>query len=526
MSASHDELLNALTFAEPLGPIAHERIVPDVLDELVYDRITFFTDVASKPHMLFLGRKGAGKSALLSQIRRGTQKKGRRGLLVGNDEPTRGRNYVIDVYSWEHFHQIVRNVNRLLKQDDILDDLVPSEYFVDLWYQTLWDEIIHHFYNYHSFDDECRRLLDPVANYVNADGAFEGTAQNRARSLFDRAKVAILALLSERESRLYFLFDSMENYPVRHPTFLRIISGLFQGLTKINDESPRIVVSFSIPEEIESFITSGSANLMKDLASSYRIRWTPIDLVRVVAHRLRLSASVHDGSLFRALTDLDFARRDDLHRLFSMVLPAKITNSRGTDEDPLAYIIRHTQLLPRHILAIFNAALSDHYKSTGTLRAVTEKSIRNGITAVEKLIAKQILMPYEQIYPKLLMQCKSILPDLQPICERNALRKIEGRFHRLVEEDVGSIWHTLFEIGILGRSTSGTGSDSHHASRDARYCYGQFHYNIDGAFSLPTDGEFCFHPVFSRAFGIVRRNHDNRVVYPAHIDLENVYAEA
>jgi hypothetical protein len=63
MTASRDDLLNALTSAEPLGPIAHERIVQDVLDDLVYDRIALFTDVATKPHMLFLGRKGAGKSA-------------------------------------------------------------------------------------------------------------------------------------------------------------------------------------------------------------------------------------------------------------------------------------------------------------------------------------------------------------------------------------------------------------------------------------------------------------------------------
>jgi hypothetical protein len=525
MSASRDDLLSALTSAEPLGPIAHERIVPDVLDELVYDRIAHFADVATKPHMLFLGRKGAGKSALLSQIRLGTQKKGRRGLLFYNDEPSFGRDYVIDVYSWEHFHQIVRNVNRQLKGEEI-SELTPSEYFVNLWYETLWDEIIQHFYNFHSYDGECRRLLTPVEKYVMADGEFEGNAHQHARSLFLQAKASVIEFLVSRRSRLYFLFDSMENYPVRNPIFLRIISGLFQGLTRVSDESPRIIVSFCIPEEIESYITSGSANLMKDFASSYRIRWRPIDLVRVVAHRLRVSASVHDSKLYAELVDLDFTKRDSLHFLFDMVLPPTITNSRGTEEDPLAYIIRHTQLLPRHMLAIFNAALSQHYKTARTFRGVTEAAIRDGITSVEKLIAKQILMPYEQIYPKLLEQCQLILPDLNPICDYNALRKIESRFDRRIEDDVTGVWHKLFEIGILGRSTSRSGWDSHEDMQDDRYCYGQFHFNLDGAFSLPTHGEFCFHPVFSRAFGIVRRDTaDRRVVYPAHIDLENIYED-
>ena len=526
MSASRDDLLNTLTAAEPLGPIAHERISNEVIDDLVYDRIALFTEVATKPHMLFLGRKGAGKSALLSQIRLGTRKQGRRGLLFHEDEPKKGRDYIIDVYSWEHFHQIVRNVNRLLRKDDVIDELVPSEYFVELWYQTLWDEILHHFYNYHSYDDECRRLLDPVEKYVNADGCFEGSADKQAKLIFQAAKLAVINFLTKRSSKLYFLFDSMEKYPVRHSTFMRIIGGLFQSLTRINDESPRIIVSFCIPEEIESFITTGSPNLMKDLASSYRIRWQPVDLIRVIAHRLRISASVHDSDLYKLIKELDFSRRADLHALFDMILPRKITNSQGTDEDPLAYVSRHTQLLPRHILSIFNAALSDHYKKTRTFRNMTESSIREGVAAVQKLIARQILDPYEQIFPKLLAQCRAVLPDLDPICDFNRLRKMERRFDRVIEDDVGSVWHALFEMGILGRSSGKSGSDSQSPVAEERYCYGQFHFNIDGAFGLATDGEYCFHPVFSRAFGILRRNGDRRVVYPAHIDLENIYAEA
>jgi hypothetical protein len=311
----------------------------------------------------------------------------------------------------------------------------------------------------------------------------------------------------------------MENYPVRHPIFPKIIAGLFQGLSRVNDESPNITVSFCIPEEIEAFFAAGSANLMKDFASSYRIRWQPVDLFRVVAHRLRLSASVHDRSLFHVLEKLDFSKRSDLHILFDLVLPKSITNAQGTTEDTLAYIIRHTQLLPRHILAIFNAALSGHYRVNKTFRGLTEKSIRDGISSVEKLIAAQILTPYEQIYPKLLSACRGILPDLEPICDYNSLRKIETRFARIIEDDVTEIWHTLFNIGILGRATS-------EHSQDDRYCYGQFHFNINGAFSMPTHGEFCFHPVFTRAFGIVRKTpKSQRVVYPAHISIEDIYSD-
>ena len=151
---------------------------------------------------------------------------------------------------------------------------------------------------------------------------------------------------------------------------------------------------------------------------------------------------------------------------------------------------------------------------------MSEDAIRSGIIAVQKLIAAQILLPYEHLYPKLLAQCRTILPDLNPICDYGRLRKIEGRFKHLIEEDITSVWNSLFEMGVLGRAVGNDGS----AVTD-RYCYGQFHFNIDGAFGLATNGEFCFHPVFSRAFGMTRRSADKRVVYPANIDLEHLYDE-
>jgi hypothetical protein len=527
MYPSRDDLLSTMTLAEPLGPIAHERIGNDVIDALVYHQIALFSEVQTKPHMLFLGRKGAGKSALLTEIRLGTTKKGRRGLYLRDDEPRKNRDYVIDVFSWEHFHQIVRNVNRLFRTDDVIDELIPAEYFVELWYQTLWDEIIHYFYNYFPYDDECRRLLKAVDKYVNVDGDFQGTVQQRAKTVFNAAKSSIVEFLNKKNSRLYFLFDSMDNYPVRNITFVKIISGLFQGLTKISDESPRIIVSFCIPEEIESFVTAASSNLMKDLASSYRIRWRPVDLIRIVAHRLRVSSSIHDRTLFAQIADLDFTKRDDLHKLYDLVLPERVRNSQGTDEDPLAYIIRHTQVLPRHILAIFNSALSYHYKSTKSFTKLSEEAIRKGVSATQQLIARHILIPFEQLYPKLLARCNSVLPDLDPICDYNTLKRAEGRFDRVIEDDVGSVWQALFEMGVIGRSSNHTGTDSHKLSANERYCYGQFHFNIDGAsFGLATDGEYCFHPVFTRKFGMIRRTQDKRVVYPAHIDLANIYAEA
>jgi hypothetical protein len=522
VTSINTELKNMLTLAEPLGPIAHERMGDEVADDLVYHKIALFSDVTNKPHMLFLGRKGAGKSALLREIRLGTRRKPSKVVVSHERFGDTSGAHVIAVFSWRHFHQIVRNVRRQYRNEESSDELIPPEYFTELWRQTLWDEIFQHFYK-EAHEGHHRDLLKPVDQYINVDGFFDGTPEDQARVVFENARKCVLDFLAKTRSTLYFLFDSMDEYPVRNATFSRILSGLFQGLTQLSDESSRIVVSFFIPEEIENFNALESSNLMKDLSASFRIRWNPIDLLRVVAHRLRISASVYDAELHDRIKDFDLSRRQDIHQLFQMVLPPRIKNSQGTEEDTLAYIIRHTQLLPRHILAIFNSALSIHYKAAQSFAGVSPEAIRAGVSAVQKLIANQILLPFEHLYPKLLTQCRAILPDLDPICDFSTLRKVEARFHRLIEEEVGSVWTKLFDMGVIGRSTGHDGNNSHQVEQSDRYCYGQFHFNIDGSFGLATDGEYCFHPVFTRAFGMVRRSSDKRVVYPAHIILEGLY---
>jgi len=523
MRKSHSDLATVLTSAEPLGPIAHEWIIDSFADDLIDDKITLFRDVSIKPHMLFLGRKGAGKSALLAEIRLTAMRKGR-GVLVSDELPKRGGHFVLPVLAWQHFHQIVKSVSRQVSEDEILADLTPPEHFIQLWKESLWDEIITYFYDY-AHHDESRSLLAAVDKYVNAEELGNAPPRAAAERMFEEAKRAVIAFLDERNAKLYFLFDSMDNYPVRNVTFARILSGLFQALTSVSHETHRIIISFCMPEEVESFLVAGSSNLMKDFSSSFRIRWKPIDLIKIVAHRLRVSARIHDPSLFQLTQDLNFEVRQDLHKLFSLVLPEKITNAQGHDENSLAYVIRHTQLLPRHVLAIFNAALSEQLRTHGTYKEMSAGVLRKGVADVQRTIADQILIPYKQLYPKLLAEARKALPDLDPICDYQVLRKMESRFARKIEEDVVSVFDTLFEMGVLGRSTGQRGGEHHTSVEETRYCYGQFHFNADMSFGFATDGEYCFHPVFSRAFGMTRRRPDPRVVYPANIDLDDIYAQ-
>jgi len=520
---SENFLLNALSPTEPLGPDNHFRIKDDVAEDLLYHKAPQFGVTNSKPHMIWIGRKGAGKSALLSEIRLGVRRNARRAGRRENEHPVDGGDYIVEVGSYAHFHEMVRNVNRLVQDELLLDGMIQTDYLRDLWYRIFWDEIIMSLHGI-SREPINRERLAGVQRYVHVDGSLDKPTGAHAREIFEDAKNTVLAFLRKTRSRLYFLLDTLEEYPVRNIKFMKIQSGLLQGLQMLNDESAHIIPTIFIPEELEGVLIEGSSNVMKDLSTSFKLRWKPVDLIRIVAHRMRVSSRFYDRKLYADSHNLDFAARDDLHKFYSMIFPKTLINSQGLHEDPLAYVIRHTQLLPRHVLAIVNRILALHYADHRCFRGVLDETVRAGVTQQQKYISEQILKLPKFLYPKLLSQCETILPDLDPICDFKALQRAEGRFGRLIEEDVGHIWNKLFEIGILGRSTSAAGTEDHSVSQDDRYCYGEFHFNIEGAFAMASDGEYCFHPVFSRAFGMKRRGEDRRVVYPANIDLKNLYA--
>lgn len=516
------DLQAVLNLTQPLGPIQQEHMEDSCAEKLLDHQVAPFREIAADPHMLLLGRKGAGKTAALAEIRIAASRRG--DVRRSRPLPRRGAQFVLAIDSWPHFHEVVSRVGRNVQGEQISPELIPPERYTELWVDSLWHEIITYFYDY-AHEDDTRAALEALHAYINADAPPGVPLELAARQMAKDARDAIVTFLDDRDAQLFFLVDTMERYPIRNSVFAQTLSGMFPAMYKIKASNSRIKITFSVPEEIESFMAAGSANLMKDFASSFRVRWKPIDLVQLIAYRLRASASIHDKPLYEKTKNLNFADRNDLHEMLSAILPGTIRNVCGSEEDALAYIIRHTQLLPRQILFIFNAALSEQFRKYKSFENISGELVRKAVTESQRFIGEHILTLYRNVYPKLLFEAKKILPDLEPICDYQSLRKVESRFDRNIEDDVVSIWDTMFEMGILGRSTRKEGDLSNPPKGENRYCYGQFYFNANSGFGLATDGEYCFHPIFARYYGMARRKEEQRVVYPANIDLENIYAD-
>jgi len=516
-----------LTHSEPLGPSDHDatRMDDDRISEYLLDEgVATFRQAQTKSYLILLGRKGAGKSALMADIRLHKLKKGP--IRVTSEAiPPKGFTYVLPLTSWQHFHSIVREVFEYARSRNEYLDLIPPEYVSELWWEVLWHQVILYFYDFSAFE-EAEDVLSPVRSYVNGSPprsvSSREDASKLAGRLFSEAREAVLTYLEERESDFCFLFDSMENFPVRNLTFEHMLSGMFSALSRLNAVSERVHVTFCLPEEVEGFlnrtaVAGQSPNLLKDFSSSFRIGWKPIDLLRVAAHRFRCAMQLHDSELYEELSEHDLSRRAGVRAVFERILPRTVHNDSGQDENTLAYILRHTQMLPRHILHVFNTILARNFENSGGFRRVSEDAIITGVSHTQRFIYEQVFHLYKQMYPRLIRACHEVLPDLTRVFTYAEMDRVNGRFKQRIEDDVESVWHVLYDIGVIGRVVT-----AEEQGTTAAYCYGQFHFNSDMAFARATGSEYCFHPVFCQAFGVLPRQGDPRAVYPSKLDLRDL----
>ena len=130
------------------------------------------------------------------------------------------------------------------------------------------------------------------------------------------------------------------------------------------------------PGRSTPFFELQSSNHLKDLSpttSVSKLRWRPIDLLKIVAERYREFLTLHlhgEKEVIKTVERLDLSQRLALKEFYSLVVPENVINRLGREEATLAYIVRHTQLPPREFLMIFDAPIRHSHKKTGSWRYI------------------------------------------------------------------------------------------------------------------------------------------------------------
>jgi hypothetical protein len=169
----------------------------------------------------------------------------------------------------------------------------------------------------------------------------------------------------------------------------------------------------------------------------------------------------------------------------------------GGAEDPVAYIMRHTQLLPRHLIEILNEIVAPAVDDLGTndTPRVSAEHVLKGVRKAEHRIVEGILTTYSHPYPEVAAALAAIKNHAEIAI---AARQLHERFNRASAQRSGMDFDQFLDaclaIGALGVVTGGQ-------EGDARYVQGEFSYTYAEDIRPVEDRDvLCVHPLFMYRF--------------------------
>ena len=518
-----------LTKKHPFGPFDQTQIYDehDAANMLDLDD-PLFTAIY-EGYSLIYGRKGSGKSAVITGYRHYSQFQDHVEARAGLEPRKPGDTYIVPIVKWDHFYEMVEWVSRAAQMQSGISltshdgEAIPPEKVAQLWVERIWHEVFKIFYEAYRLKRRyCTRTnLKQVIKYFDDKqlSLLRGDATAAAKKLTESAARNVEEFLDKYNSRCFVLFDSMERYPVTNATFSMVLSGFLKAIAIFEAKHPHVSVRFALPEEIFRFFENASDNILKDFDDAHPLRWRPRDLLRMAAHRYRLFLQLHDPDGYAAVEDLNLQTSSELKAFYRTLFPEYVTNELGRPEPTIAYIIRHTNLLPRHLIVLLNHISVISRRKTGTYRTIAAEAVVEGIAKKESFLAKEALAPFEFTHQGIGRALAKCMCDLPPIFSYGDLHRVVRRVCKSFDFDADQFIELVFRIGIIGQLS--TDEDGNEFEK-GMYTYAEYFFNArTTTVAFSTTNQYCFHPLFSKYFAASgRRNGDKRVIYPNRITIE------
>lgn len=330
-----------------------------------------------------------------------------------------------------------------------------------------------------------------------------------------RAARAALIDVTATAGRYDVLLDSMEDFDSALQMHGRTMAGLLQlvGRDQADSRDAPFKTRMALPSELYAVIADLSGNPLKDLNRQLIIQWQARDLLQVAADRLAIGLELLGFFDTNADPDLlEMHRRGQNQRLLGAMLPSKVTNRLGRDEYPIAYLLRHTQLLPRHFILAMNFAFREAGGLEPGWAGMTEEALRAGVQLACTLQAQEIALAHRAQTPEVAALCERLLPsvgavistgDLHSLYNQTGAKKVLGLgFYEALQE--------LVDVGVLGTLEEGTG----------RYVRATFSYTLPVRNLIPRtdDQRLCVHPIFSETYRSQYAADQAIAVYPSGAD--------
>ncbi|MFN8412074.1 MAG: hypothetical protein U0Z26_06775 [Anaerolineales bacterium] len=503
---------------EPFGPIDSGDIDSADVDALKYlfeQHNSIYNKLRNRPSII-IGRRGSGKTSYLRSVFFGTY-----------------YQHFIEMRTAPVLSQMTKVIQRMSK-DSYFPEMVS-----DLWEMVIWIGVFSEIrkkellpsddlyvvkayldrlkINYSDRVDgvisDLAKTLDDVMDKNPSRGASE-IINELDRSKFDYVRSVVLKGFEKSGKRFVVLLDSLDDFQLDIDSVSQSLQGLLKLVGSMNKPRDIVDIRFCLPAEVYHRFLKVSSNPNKDFRRALKLQWTAAELILIGAQRLNFYLAIYYQEFLKEQYPLDVAKRTDALKLFQAVLPERITNQAGVQEDTVSYILRHTQLLPRHFLMLLNSIFK-RSSSTQSLSPfpVSQERIINGIRQVEEFIVGEIFVAFKLIYPTAEATCRRCLPELGHKFTMGDLHRVFTRHGKAVfgSDSLFEFQRMLLEIGAIGRVIPGKEKDV--------YIKGNFEYTVSHQLNLSQEDELCVHPLFS---GIFHANSGGeKPVYPYGSTLDD-----
>ncbi|MEM7041378.1 MAG: hypothetical protein AAF543_01075 [Pseudomonadota bacterium] len=330
-----------------------------------------------------------------------------------------------------------------------------------------------------------------------------------------QAASALEAFCENHRQKVIILIDSVEHFPIDDFRMDAAASGLLHLLGQLRLGYSPIHICYCIPSELQHhFAANISANPEKDFESKLMLQWSAYELLKMSA--LRLDKYLRTTRRLRALRDNGLPEtpdREDVYRFWWRLMPKRVTNNLGKEEDSFAYIIRHTQLLPRHVIGIFNQIIRLSLSRDDDQFRITEDDIIRGVRLAANSICGGIVSSYRLVHPCSTTLCESMLPHMDNAFTMGQFRLYYRDYGRGIVNDYFEAFQMFKELGIFGIVVG----------ESKIYYNGEFEYTQPGSMATSEDDTFCIHPAFAGEYRVGRDNNgytSKKEVYPHGTDLD------
>jgi hypothetical protein len=520
--AEHYDLLRRyITLEEPFGPSNSEKIVADFdAARLLFDKENRIYGQLKKRTTFIVGRRGAGKTHFLYS------------------EYYNGSNaHIFDFHSSKEFGEILRTIDSKIKRPFLIEEIadlwkmVFQMYFMIALSESLGLDDLPQTREYLKGiglkqDEPTHAVLTGIVKVIgerlvqhsSVVAAMDHLQSRTAGSSYRMAFDEIVGYLSgSRKSRCVLLIDSLDGLHEHIEHVPHAISGLLKCISMFNHENESFQIRFCVPTELYHTLTKLSSNSSKDFESELSLQWHAGELFAIMAKRIQIYARLYSNGLWNQIKDYDPEDRDEAKEVFYSIFPKTVINGLKSQEDTLAYILRHTQLLPRQLFRILNSIVNVNVKAGGDYEKIAPESVRRGIAGIERNICNEICSGYKGVYSNAFDICERCIPELHLTFSYGELQQVYTQFGKKVDGSGNDFFHfrqQLVEIGAIGCVVD----DS-----DSRYIFAEFEYGVPNRLNISSYDTMCLHPIFAGTFSSpTLLKSEKRAIYPRGADIDSL----